>query len=223
MAHLNVHRFGSSSLARRAANLNPSVVSTARGVPVVNGINLNARDPHHGEGHGGSHGPALRKDFNIPKWGSRVETGSTGVARFVTPVNGECVAVLLRSGLVLSGSDRMATVDLRKNRESWASGGRRAVVKLEQCCQKFLANRLLARCSKDLQAFLLSSQPRPTQIKHVQQREKSVLTLFSYHCSQPYPCLPATPLLQLFPRPGAGRCSLRSSNTPCRQPGCTRL
>lgn len=90
MAHLNVHRFGSAQLARRAANLNPSVKVSARGVPVVNGLNLNAKDPHHGDdAHGHGHGPAMRKDFNLPKWAARVEMGGTGVARLVSPMNGE--------------------------------------------------------------------------------------------------------------------------------------
>lgn len=90
MAHLNVQRFASSQLARRAANLNPSVLSSARGVPIANGINLNAKDLAHGEdGHGHGHGPAMRKDFNMPKWAARVETGSTGVTRLVSPMNGE--------------------------------------------------------------------------------------------------------------------------------------
>jgi len=78
-----------STLQRKFANLAPSTYSTAKGLPVAYGINLNAAAPAagHDDGHGHGHGPSPRKDYNIPKWANRVELSTLGAARMTSPAN----------------------------------------------------------------------------------------------------------------------------------------
>ena len=88
-----------STLQRKFANLAPSTYSTAKGLPVAYGINLNAAAPAagHDDGHGHGHGPSPRKDYNIPKWANRVELSTLGAARMTSPANGACANPRMRS------------------------------------------------------------------------------------------------------------------------------
>jgi len=87
MAHLQVTRFGSSALQRKAANLGPTVMTSAKGVPIVNGINLNAKMAGHGAEMDHGHGPTVRKDFSIPKWAARVDVSPLGGSRLTASMN----------------------------------------------------------------------------------------------------------------------------------------